>query len=52
MGFILTIYFILEATHAYRWFLSFFPHERRERPRQSSAAGGDSHGQMAAWQGA
>jgi predicted PurR-regulated permease PerM len=31
MGFILTIYFILEGDHAYRWFLSFFPHERRER---------------------
>jgi predicted PurR-regulated permease PerM len=26
MGFILTIYFILEGDHAYRWFLSFFPH--------------------------
>jgi predicted PurR-regulated permease PerM len=31
MGFILTIYFILEGDHAYRWFLSFFPHGRRER---------------------
>jgi len=31
MGFILTIYFILEGDHAYRWFLSFFPSERRER---------------------
>jgi predicted PurR-regulated permease PerM len=31
MGFILTIYFILEGDHAYRWFLSFFPPERRER---------------------
>jgi predicted PurR-regulated permease PerM len=31
MGFILTIYFILEGDHAYRWFLSFFPHARRER---------------------
>ena len=31
MGFILTIYFILEGDRAYRWFLSFFPHERRER---------------------
>ena len=31
MGFILTIYFILEGDHAYRWFLSFFPQERRER---------------------
>jgi predicted PurR-regulated permease PerM len=31
MGFILTIYFILEGDQAYRWFLSFFPPERRER---------------------
>jgi predicted PurR-regulated permease PerM len=31
MGFILTIYFILEGDHAYRWFLSFFPPEHRER---------------------
>jgi predicted PurR-regulated permease PerM len=31
MGFILTIYFILEGDHAYRWFLSFFPPEARER---------------------
>jgi predicted PurR-regulated permease PerM len=31
MGFILTIYFILEGDHAYRWFLSFFPLDRRER---------------------
>jgi predicted PurR-regulated permease PerM len=31
MGFILTIYFILEGDQAYRWFLSFFPLERRER---------------------
>ncbi|MGA3162489.1 MAG: AI-2E family transporter [Terracidiphilus sp.] len=31
MGFILTIYFILEGDQAYRWFLSFFPRERRER---------------------
>jgi predicted PurR-regulated permease PerM len=31
MGFILTIYFILEGDHAYRWFLSFFPHPARER---------------------
>jgi predicted PurR-regulated permease PerM len=31
MGVILTVYFILEGEHAYRWFLSFFPHERRER---------------------
>lgn len=31
MGFILTIYFILEGDHAYQWFLSFFPPERRER---------------------
>ena len=31
MGFILTIYFILEGDQAYRWFLSFFPPERRGR---------------------
>jgi predicted PurR-regulated permease PerM len=31
MGFILTIYFILEGDHAYRWFLSLFPREHRER---------------------
>jgi predicted PurR-regulated permease PerM len=31
MGFILTIYFILEGEHAYKWFLSFFPPQRRER---------------------
>jgi predicted PurR-regulated permease PerM len=31
MGFILTIYFLLEGDQAYQWFLSFFPRERRER---------------------
>jgi predicted PurR-regulated permease PerM len=31
MGFILTIYFILEGDQAYRWFLSFLPRENRER---------------------
>jgi predicted PurR-regulated permease PerM len=31
MGFILTVYFILEGDHAYQWFLSFFPSEGRER---------------------
>ena len=31
MGFIITIYFILEGNHAYRWFLSFFPPEQRNR---------------------
>jgi len=31
MGLILTIYFILEGDHAYRWFLSFFPPQRRDR---------------------
>ncbi len=31
MGFILTVYFILEGDQAYRWFLSFFPPERRQR---------------------
>jgi predicted PurR-regulated permease PerM len=31
MGFILTVYFILEGEQAYNWFLSFFPAARRER---------------------
>lgn len=31
MGFVLTVYFILEGDQAYSWFLSFFPVERRER---------------------
>ncbi|HEX3892452.1 MAG TPA: AI-2E family transporter [Terracidiphilus sp.] len=31
MGLILTVYFILEGDHAYRWFLSFFPPRNRER---------------------
>jgi predicted PurR-regulated permease PerM len=31
MGFILTVYFILEGDHAYRWFLSFIPIESRDR---------------------
>jgi predicted PurR-regulated permease PerM len=31
MGIILVVYFILDGDHAYRWFLSFFPPERRER---------------------
>jgi len=31
MGFILTVYFILEGDHAYTWFLSFFPSESRDR---------------------
>jgi predicted PurR-regulated permease PerM len=31
MGFILTLYFILEGEHAYRWFLSFFPPSSRGR---------------------
>jgi len=31
MGLILTIYFTLEGDVAYRWFLSFFPPENRER---------------------
>ena len=31
MGFILTVYFILEGEHAYRWFLSFFPPASRGR---------------------
>jgi predicted PurR-regulated permease PerM len=31
MGFILTVYFILEGDGTYKWFLSFIPVERRER---------------------
>jgi predicted PurR-regulated permease PerM len=31
MGFILTVYFILEGDHAYHWFLSFFAPGSRER---------------------
>ena len=31
MGFILTVYFILEGDHAYKWFLSFVPPEDRGR---------------------
>ncbi|HEY1803380.1 MAG TPA: AI-2E family transporter [Terracidiphilus sp.] len=30
-GFVLTLYFILEGDSAYRWFLSFFPEQRRIR---------------------
>lgn len=35
MGFILTVYFILEGDHAYRWFLSFFALQRRARLDQA-----------------
>jgi predicted PurR-regulated permease PerM len=35
MGFILTVYFILEGDQAYRWFLSFFPAEGRQRLDQT-----------------
>jgi predicted PurR-regulated permease PerM len=31
MGFILTVYFILEGDSAYKWFLSFFPEQNRAR---------------------
>lgn len=31
MGFVLTVYFILEGNSAYRWFLSLFPMESRNR---------------------
>ena len=31
MGLVLTVYFILEGDGAYRWFLSFFPPEKRSR---------------------
>ena len=30
-GVILTVYFMLEGEHAYAWFLSFFPVDKRER---------------------
>jgi predicted PurR-regulated permease PerM len=30
-GVILTVYFMLEGEHAYAWFLSFFPQDKRER---------------------
>jgi len=30
-GVILTVYFMLEGEHAYAWFLSFFPADKRER---------------------
>jgi predicted PurR-regulated permease PerM len=35
IGFVLTIYFILEGDQAYRWFLSFFPRKHRERLDQT-----------------
>jgi predicted PurR-regulated permease PerM len=35
MGIILTVYFITEGDHAYRWLLSFFPSEQRERLDQT-----------------
>jgi predicted PurR-regulated permease PerM len=31
MSIVLVVYFILEGDHAYRWFLSFFPPQRRKR---------------------
>jgi predicted PurR-regulated permease PerM len=31
MGIILTVYFILEGRQAYNWFLSFVPHQNRDR---------------------
>jgi predicted PurR-regulated permease PerM len=31
MGFVLTVYFILEGDHAYQWFLSFIPIDQRGR---------------------
>ncbi len=34
-GIILVVYFMLEGEHAYHWFLSFFPTERRERLNQA-----------------
>lgn len=35
MGFILTVYFIVEGDQAYRWFLSFFQPESRQRLDQA-----------------
>lgn len=35
MGIILTVYFILEGDHAYRWFLSFVPQDSRGRLDQT-----------------
>jgi predicted PurR-regulated permease PerM len=35
MGFILTVYFILEGDTAYAWFLSFFPPAKRDRLDQA-----------------
>jgi predicted PurR-regulated permease PerM len=32
---VLIVYFMLEGEHAYRWFLSFFPAERRDRLDQA-----------------
>ncbi len=46
MGLILTVYFILEGDVAYRWALSFFPPEHRER---LDAALQRAEGRMANW---
>jgi predicted PurR-regulated permease PerM len=35
MGFVLTVYFILEGDHAYAWFLSLLPPENRDRLDQA-----------------
>ena len=35
MGFVLTVYFILEGEHTYSWFLSFFPPGQRARLDQT-----------------
>jgi predicted PurR-regulated permease PerM len=43
MGFILTIYFILEGDQAYRWFLSFFP------PNAANVSTRPSSGRRSAW---
>ncbi|MDE3148834.1 MAG: AI-2E family transporter, partial [Acidobacteriota bacterium] len=46
MGFILTVYFILEGDHAYRWFLSFFPSASRDRLDQTLRR---ASGRMGKW---
>ncbi len=38
MGFVLTVYFILEGDHTYRWFLSLVPEGQRERLDQTLSA--------------
>ena len=46
MGFILTVYFILEGDQAYQWFLSFFPPVSRDRLDQALRR---AEGRMGKW---